>query len=283
MKLINGTKIARKITSGLKKEIGKLKSKPHLAVILVGNDAASKLYVSLKEKKAAEIGVAFSKHLFSPSVDAGEVVNLIKELNEDEKVSGIIVQLPLPPFFDPDKIINTIAPEKDVDGFCEKNRKNLLAGKELTLKPVLPQAFLEILRSVKIKLAGKKVAAVVNSEIFGKTLAAVFEQENARCDYLVKKVCLDKGLEDFLREADVVISATGCPGLIKGGMIKQGATLLDAGVSREGKKTRGDVDAQSVEKKAAYLTPTPLGVGPVTVAMLLANVFLAFKNKNGGN
>lgn len=280
MRLINGTKVARKILANLKKEVGKKKSKPHLAVVLIGNDAASKLYVSLKEKKAAEVGIEFSKHFFSSDADAAKIISQIKKLNQNERINGIIVQLPLPPFFDTDKIVNSVVPEKDVDGFGEKNRKNLLAGKEQTLKPVLPQAFLEILRSVKINLDGKKVAAVVNSEIFGKTLKAIFEDQGAKCEFLVKKVCLDKGLEDFLKEADIVISVTGCPGIIKGGMLKEGAIVLDAGVFRDGKKIIGDLDAGSVKEKVAYLTPTPGGVGPVTVVMLLQNVYLAFKNKN---
>lgn len=274
MKALNGKKIASQILVNLKKKLKNTKSKPTLAVVLVGHDPASKLYVSLKQKQANLVGIDFKEYHLPTSTEELKIIDLIKELNEDNSISGIIVQLPLPVFLNTDKIINTIDPLKDVDGFTKKNRK------EIALVPVLPQAFLEILDSIKFKLKDKKIAAVVNSEIFGKTLKNIFEKEGASCDFLVKMVCLDRGLENFLNQADVVISATGCPELIKGNMLKKDAVVLDAGIFKENKKVLGDVDWSSISQKAAWATPTPGGVGPVTVAVLLRNVFLASKLKN---
>lgn len=279
MKLINGKKIATRILADLKKKIAKTKRKPKLAVILVGNDAASRLYVSLKEQKAREAGIDLKKYELPASTEEKKVLELVEGLNDDKATDGILVQLPLPSFFKTDRITNSIKQEKDVDGFGDKNRQDVLAARSPILPPVLPSALKEILKANKIKLKGKKVAAVVNSEIFGKILCSILEKEGARAEYLVKKVCLDKGLEDFLGEADIVISVTGCPGLIKGNMVKKGVVLLDAGIFWQGKKVVGDVDIESVKERAAWLTPTPGGVGPVTVATLLKNVYLASKLK----
>ena len=272
MKSLDGRKVANHILTDLKKQVSKAKKTPKLAVVLVGDNPVSKLYVSLKEKKAKQAGIDFEKYYLPAGTEELKIINLIKDLNIDETVNGIIVQLPLPAFLDADKVVNTISSFKDVDGFTKKNRKSL------DLLPVLPQAFLELLFSIKFDLKGKKVAAVVNSEIFGKTLKSIFEKSGASCKFLVKRVCLDKGLQHFLSDADVVISATGCPELIKGTMLKEGAVLLDAGIFKTGKKVIGDADWQSISQKAAFATPTPGGTGPVTVAVLLRNVFLAAKN-----
>ena len=275
MRLIDGKKISEKLAKELKREVKKLKKKPKLAVVLVGSDPASRLYVDLKEKKCGEVGLDFEKYVLPLSVSEKEVVALVKTLNAEEAVDGIIVQLPLPSFMNPEKIINAIDARKDVDGFTEKNRKNLLSGKEPVLKPVLPHAFLTALLSEKIDLRDKKVGAVVNSEIFGRVLKAVFEKNGAKCDYLVKRVCLDKGLDEFLKNADIIISMTGCPGMIKGNMLKDGVVALDAGIARADNKILGDVDLESVKSKASLVTPTPGGIGPITVITLLWNVYLA--------
>jgi len=275
MKLFDGKKVANKILKEIALEVKKAKTKPCLAVILVGDDEASKLYIKLKKAAAQKVGINFEEHLFSVKSKEAEVISRIKELNQNEKISGIIVQLPLPAVFNVDKIIAAIDPKKDVDGFHKENLK-LLEKRKNGLLPVLPLVILTALDSAKKLISSKNVLALVNSEVFGQTLKAVLARDSFKVNYLVRSTCMVFGAEKELKNADILISVCGCPNMIKGESIKEKAVLIDAGVTRyhDGRVT-GDIDQESVKNKAVFLTPVPGGVGPLTVALLLRNVYLA--------
>jgi methylenetetrahydrofolate dehydrogenase (NADP+)/methenyltetrahydrofolate cyclohydrolase len=307
MKLFEGRRIADEILTRLKKEIKEKKLKPKLAVILVGEDEASKIYIRLKKEATERIGAEFELFKYDTGVSEGKIISKINELNKDNSTSGIIVQLPLPFKFDRDKIIGAICPRKDVDGFHEENRQLFTEGRQ-RFEPVLPSAILMatkdayqpvisaqagIQKSVVSnkkkrldprlreddKLKGKKAVALVNSDIFGEILKIVLEKEGIDFKYKLQKVCLISGVDEELKGADIVITVCGCPNLVRGEMIKKGAVLIDAGIFRaENGKVVGDVDRASVENIADYLTPVPGGIGPLVIALLLKNIYLAAKN-----
>ncbi len=274
MKIINGKKIKREILVEIKKKIERQNLVPGLATILIGQDQASELYVNLKEKAAKKIGVRFHLFRFPSVVVEKEIINQIKKLNEDSSINGIIVQLPLPPLLNTDKIISAIKPGKDADGFQWQNRKLLKLGHKPKIEPVLPLAIWRALEETGENLNKKIFRAVVSSDVFGQTLGEFLKTrlEKINYQYLVKNVCLDRGLEKFLPEADVIISVCGCPRMIRKSMIKDGVILIDAGITKVENKIVGDIDQYSVKEKAKFLTPTPGGIGPITVATLLENV-----------
>ena len=272
MILFNGKKVAEKILQDLKKDIAKAGARPALATILVGDSPESLLYVSLKEKAAKEVGINFLKVRFPQGAGTDDVKKKIQELNQDKSVDGILVQLPLPSGCNQDEIVSEINSEKDVDGFHSKNQK--------LVPPLVGAILLAIKKSGDEDCGsqteqGKKAIALVNSEIFGQRLKLFSKKEGLELEYHIKKTCPSLAEED-LKAADILITTCGCPGMIRGEMIKQGAVLVDAGITRVAeKKVRGDVDADSVRDKAGFLTPVPGGIGPMTVALLLRNVFLA--------
>jgi len=283
MKLFDGKKAARKILKEIEDEIKKKKRiHPALAVILAGEDSVSKLYLKLKKEAGAKIGIKVQEHYFNADIKEEEIISKIKTLNEDKKTHGIIVQLPLPAMLNQDRVISAISPKKDVDGFQKENKSFSLTKekKEPRLEPVLPKAILIALNeALKNDLKNKKMIALVNSDIFGQSLKAVLEKEGAQINCLVRKACVIMGVQNEVKEADVLITVCGCPRFIKGDMIKDGAILIDAGITRYSDgKVVGDIDSESVKYKAAFLTPVPGGIGPLTVALLLKNVFLAAKN-----
>jgi methylenetetrahydrofolate dehydrogenase (NADP+) / methenyltetrahydrofolate cyclohydrolase len=267
MKLLKGRKIADAILKKIKAEIRKSSLRPSLAVILVGNDQASELYVSLKQKAAEKIGINFQLLRFSAKAKEAEIIQKIKGLNADEKTSGIIVQLPLPKNLNTQKIINAIDPRKDADGFSTK--------KTSRLQPVFPQAIMEILISSRVKLSGKKAIVITNSKIFGETMAAALKNKKIKAEYFLFKN-LENNL-NFIKKVEIIVSAVGKPGFINDKMIKKGVIIIDGGITKKGKKVLGDVDFDSVKNKTSFLTPVPGGVGPVTIACLLKNTFLAAK------
>lgn len=278
MKLFDGKKVSQKILKELAEEIKKAKIKPRLAVILVGEDEASKLYVKLKKEAGKKVGIEVQEHRFSSQAPEDEIISYINRLNNDLDVNGIIVQLPLPAVLNADKIIEAIDSKKDVDGFHRENRKLLEKGKEAIL-PILPIVILTALDSAKKLVTGKNVLALVNSDIFGQTLKIILAREGFAVDYLVRNTCVLFGAEKELKTADILISVCGCPNMIKGESIKEGAILIDAGVTRyHDGKVVGDIDRESVKNKAAFLTPVPGGLGPLTVALLLRNVYLVAEN-----
>lgn len=281
MKLFNGKKTAQGILQDLGEQIKKAAVQPRLAVILVGDDEASKLYIKLKKAAAERIGIGVEEYYFGVQAKEEEIIERIKQLNADPRANGIIVQLPLPAMLDADRIVAAIDSSKDVDGFGEQSRRLLEKGRA-NFAPVLPAAILTALQAaLEDNLKNKKILALVNSEIFGRVLKLVFKKEGGQLDYLVRNTCVVLGAEQQLKSADVLITVCGCPFLIKGEMIKEGAVLIDAGITRyHDGKVVGDVDRESVALKAAFLTPVPGGIGPVSVALLLRNVYLAVKRQS---
>lgn len=267
MHIIDGRKIADEILSGLKKDINNSSSKVGLAVVLIGDDEASKIYVGLKEKSSKEIGINFRKVLFDKSASEEHILDEIEKLNQDENIHGIIVQLPLPEKFDTDKIISAISPEKDADGFRENS---------LNENPVFPSAILKMIKSASGgDLENKKAVTIANSEKFGEMMNKILLREGIKSDYVF---CSGIGGQD-ISGYDIVITACGVPHLIKNSMVKNGAIIIDGGIKKEGKTVLGDVDMDSFIKTDCAVSPVPGGVGPVTVACLLESVYLL--NKKG--
>lgn len=269
MKLLQGKKIANAIRADIKLKIKKQKLKPHLAVILIGENRASKLYIELKAQAAKKVGIKLILYKFKSGAKEKDIIKLIKLLNKDKKINGILVQLPLLKKYHTRKIIGAINYQKDADGFSTKSghpSKNFI-------KPLLvfPAAIIKLLESTHINLKNKKGIVISNSDIFGKIMIKAMEKGKIKAIYLLSKD-LKKNI-DKIRSSDVLITAVGKPGIINGKMIKKGAIIIDGGIAKRGKKVLGDVDFSSVAGIAGYLAPVPGGVGPVTVACLLENVY----------
>lgn len=270
MALLYGKPVADKLLLETKNRIETSGVVPGLAVILVGNDAPSHLYVNLKEKSAKEIGIHFEKFLFDALVPVEKIYECIDALNERDDIHGIIVQLPLPDGFDTDAIIRHIDPKKDTDGFHEKTLEHFLAG-DIDACPVFPRAMLELLRTGKGYYLGEKGLVVANSDMLGKIMTQALALEGLDSGYILssekKEIIAEK-----TKEAKVVVTACGMADLITGEMIAENSIVIDGGISHLDGKVVGDVDRESVERKSRWLTPVPGGVGPVTVASLLARV-----------
>jgi len=258
MKIINGKKIANEILSDLKKKIKKQGITPCLSVILVGNDPSSHLYVKMKEKVAQSIGVEIRKHVLSAQVSEEEILKLINSLNKDSKINGILVQMPLPENISLDRIIQAILPEKDVDGFLLESKFEL---------PFI-LAIYEAIKSTKEDLKNKKILALVNSDIFGEKMSSFFIKQGLNLEYRLEVV------DEAIGLADVLITALGQLEIIKENMIKQDAILIDGGISKKNGKIIGDIDVESVKKKAKWISPVPGGIGPLTVAFLMKNIIM---------
>jgi len=273
--IIDGKKVAQKIQDGLKEKINKLKTKPGLAVIIVGDDPASVVYTNNKVKACKEIGIYSEKHELSADIAQEELLELIEKLNNDKKINGILVQLPLPEQIDENAVINAIDPKKDVDGFHPSNMGRVLLGKPY-LAPCTAVGVLKLLDEYKIELEGKDVCIVGHSYIVGKPLAALCLNRDATIS-----VChiRTKNLKEHTLRADIIMTATGVPGLIKADMVKEGAVVVDIGIFRKGNKIVGDVDFENVRERCSYITPVPGGVGPMTIACLLENTLLAYKEQ----
>ncbi|TSC53092.1 MAG: methylenetetrahydrofolate dehydrogenase (NADP+) / methenyltetrahydrofolate cyclohydrolase [Parcubacteria group bacterium LiPW_39] len=280
MKIFDGKKAAQRILKELSSQIKKKKIRPVLAAISVGEEEASMLYVKLKKEAGKKVGIEVRDFNFSSQAKEKEIIAKIKELDEDKKIHGIIIQLPLPAVFNTERIIEAISPTKDIDGFHKENRRLLEKEKEPNFMPVLPLAILwamsEAVKNNLQNLKDKNILALVNSEIFGQVLKSVLKKEGLFLKYQARNTCLILGLEKEMQNADVLISVCGCPNLIKGAMIKNGVILIDAGITRyHDGRVVGDVDRKDAQAKAAFLTPVPGGIGPLTVALLLRNVYLA--------
>lgn len=278
-KIIDGKIIAQKIREDIKNKIQEFKEKPGLAVVLVGEDEASKIYVKNKEKDCQEIGFYSEVHKLHTNTSETELINLIKNLNLSDKIHGIIVQLPLPPHIRKEIIINTILPEKDVDGFTYLN-----AGKLFTdnngLLPCTPTGCIELIKSTGVEIKGKEAVIVGRSNIVGKPMAMLLMQENATITVCHSKT---KNLNEITKRADILVAAIGRAKMIKADMVKEGVIVIDVGMNKdENGKLCGDVDFDSVKEKASFITPVPGGVGPMTRAMLMKNTLIAFLEKNNG-
>lgn len=279
MKILDGKKISEKILDNISKDLKKNKSKPGLAVILTGNDKASELYVKIKKEKAKKVGINFLLFRFKEKSDEKIILEKIKSLNDEKKINGIIVQLPLPKKFHTQKIIDAINPVKDVDGFHPENIK-LFLEKRGEIFPVFPQAIFKLIESSKQNLRNKKAIIISNSKLFGEIMLEALKKEDIKAKYILKKEISDN-LEK-IKKADILISAVGNREIIKGDMVKSGVIIIDGGISKKGKKVFGDVDFKSVEHLKGFISPVPGGAGPMTVACLLENVFLAFKSQSEG-
>lgn len=269
--IIDGTRIGNELREKLKSRIEALKEKgkiPGLAVILVGENPASQVYVRMKEKACENLGIHSEKFALPADTSQEEVLALINRLNHDDKIHGILVQLPLPAHFNEELIIESIVPTKDVDGFHPINIGNLMLGKPL-FPPCTPAGVIELLRASQIDMKGKNAVVVGRSNIVGKPVAALLLHEHATVTICHSKT---KSLKDETRRADILIAAIGKPKMITADMVKEDAVVIDVGVNRlEDGKLVGDVDFEGMKDKVAAITPVPGGVGPMTITMLMAN------------
>ena len=287
--ILDGKKVAQKLKDRLKIEIESLKSKfnrvPGLAVVQVGNVAASSVYVKAKTKAAKEVGINVFDHHLEETTNQTELINLINQLNDNEDIDGILVQLPLPKTINEEVVLNSILPEKDADGFHPLNVGRLsISSKddENFIIPCTPYGCLLLLREIDVELAGKNAVVIGRSNIVGKPMAQLLLKESCTVTIAHSKT-LD--IEDLCKRADIVIAAVGIAEMVRGDWIKDGGIVIDVGINRINKKINGeiitklvgDVNFHEIKEKAYALTPVPGGVGPMTIACLLRNTTIAFK------
>lgn len=276
MEIMDGKNLSNIIKDDLRKEISMYVQTPILAVITIGDDEASKVYVNNKRKSCEQVGISFMHFDYLSEVKESVVINKIKELNKDVSVNGIIVQLPIPDNFNVDKIINTIDVSKDVDGLTNESKIRRMNNKS-SLIPCTTKGILELLDYYKINIESKRVVVVGRSELVGTPTYQECLKRNATVTICHSKT-IDLG--SITKEADILIVATGHKYLIDKNMIKEGCVVIDVGISRDNGKLYGDVNP-NVSDKCSYLTPVPGGVGPMTVVMLLKNTFIAYKSQHG--
>lgn len=266
--ILDGKKLRDELLVQYKEKIKEEKLNITLAIILVGNNEASKLYIKNKEKYCTEVGIKVDKYLLAEDTSEEVLVNLIKDLNEDEEVTGIILQSPVPNGIDFDKCSGMILPNKDVDGFTKDNVYNLYLNKKSIL-PCTVKGIIKLLEHYNIEINGKNVAIIGRGNIVGKPLAMALENRNATVSLLHSKT---KDLKMFTKDADIVVVACGIPKLLKKEMIKEGSVVIDVGISRVDGKIVGDIDFDNIKDIATFVTPNPGGVGPMTVAMIIDNL-----------
>ncbi len=278
--IIDGKKTAAKLRADIKKQISELKisinSVPCLSVILVGEDPASKIYVKNKEKYSKEVGINSEVIKYPENIEEKIILDKIKELNKNNKVSGILVQLPLPKHIDKRKIIETILPSKDVDGFHPVNVGNLSSGYESNV-PCTPLGCFLLLKEVESDLNGKHAVVIGRSNLNGKPMAQLLLKENCTVTIAHSKT---KNLKSECSRADIIIAAVGKPKLIKADWVKSQAIVIDVGINKTDTGIVGDVDFDEVSKNVRAITPVPGGVGPMTIACLLHNTVECFKRAN---
>ena len=290
-KIIDGKKVAAEMQAELKAEVAKLKKDgivPGLGVILVGDDPASKSYVKAKQRACEEMGIYSDDNRLSAETSQEELVALIKKMNADAKINGILVQLPLPEGFNESEVLSTIDPAKDVDGFHPINVGKMVLGEEAFL-PCTPHGVIQLLLHSGVKIEGAEVVIVGRSNIVGKPLANMLIQKNPKGNATVT-IChtRTRNLGSHTRRADILIAAAGRPNTITADMVKDGAVVIDVGVNRvedatkkKGYRLVGDVDFEAVKEKASLITPVPGGVGPMTITMLLYNTVESAKRAAG--
>jgi len=277
MILIDGKKAAAELRQELKSEVSELKAKynkiPGLTVILIGDMTPSQIYVRNKEKSANEVGLKSEVIKYPEMVEEKTILDKIEELNKDDSVSGILVQLPLPKHIDKQKVIETIAPSKDVDGFHPMNVGNLSSGYESSV-PCTPLGCYLMIKKIEPNLSGKKAVMVGRSNLNGKPMAQLLLKENCTVTITHSKT---KDLKAECLEADIIVAAVGIPELVKADWVKKDAIVIDVGINKTDKGIVGDVAFDEVSKVAKALTPVPGGVGPMTIACLLKNTIECFK------
>ncbi len=274
--ILNGKMLANKIKQQLKEDVEALKNSytdiPKLAIVWIGNNPASEIYIKNKIKTAASVGIEAKLYKKDENIQMQELITLIDELNNDKSVNGIIVQLPLPKHLDENIVINHIKEEKDVDGFGLVNKGMLLSGLK-SLRPATPHGVMKLLSEYNIDLTGLNALVIGRSNIVGKPLALMFLEKNATVTVAHSKT---KNLKELTRGADLIAVAIGKPNYITADMVKEGAIIVDIGINRVDGKVCGDVDYEEVSKKASFITPVPGGVGPLTIVTLLTNTYEAF-------
>ena len=286
MKLIDGKKISEKVLDEIKFSVqNRLKNNlkiPHLAAILVGDDGASKTYVNSKIKACEKVGFKSSLFKFDDSISEIELINQIKNINENDDIDGFIVQLPLPKHINQEVILNKVSPAKDVDGFHPNNYGKMTLGID-TFIPATPAGIIELIERSEIQTEGKKCLVIGRSQIVGRPISILLSQNKSFGNSTVTLAhSRSKNLEKLCLDSDIIISAIGMPKFIKGNMIKKGSSIIDVGITRvddlsspKGYRIVGDVDFKSVSNTVGYITPVPGGVGPMTISMLLKNTLKA--------
>ena len=280
--IIDGKELARKTREKLKIDCDRLKSDgiiPKLAVIMVGDDTASQIYVKNKSKACKEIGIEFEEYFLGAEIKQEELIKLIQKLNMDKSINGILLQSPIPSNLDINEAFKTILPEKDVDGFNPVNVGKLCLNQD-TFVACTPYGIMKMFEEYSIEISGKNVTILGRSNIVGKPLIQCCLNKNATVTVCHSRT---KDLKEHTKNADIVISAIGKPKFITADMLKDGVIVIDVGINRdENGKIVGDVNFDDVSKKASYITPVPGGVGPMTIAMLMNNVIKAVKEKYEG-
>lgn len=277
--IIDGKALSAKVKAGLKEEAAAIRAKhgrpPGIAVVRVGEDPASKVYVTSKEKTAQELGFGSWHHHLDASVTQAELMALVKKLNADDAVDGILVQLPLPKHLDANAVLEAIDPSKDVDGFHAVNAGHLFQGRP-TLVACTPFGVMRMLQEIGFDVAGKNCVVIGRSNIVGRPMAMLLLNASATVT-----ICHSKSdVAAEVKRADVVIAAVGVAKLVKGEWLKPGAVVIDVGMNRDAAgKLCGDVDFESAKEKAAWITPVPGGVGPMTIAMLMSNTVIAARRR----
>jgi len=280
-KLIDGKAVAASVRAQVAGEVLQLKDKgvvPGLAVVIVGDDPASRTYVNNKKKACVETGVYSEEYALPASTSQQELLNLVNQLNHKKDIHGILVQSPLPKGLDEAAIVEAINPNKDVDAFHPSNVGRIMIG-NFHFLPCTPAGVIELLHSANIDICGKNCVVIGRSNIVGKPMAMLLLHNNGTVTICHSKT---KNLTEICQNADILVAAIGKPKFVTADMVKPGAVVIDVGMDRdENGKLCGDVDFSNVEKKASYITPVPGGVGPMTIAMLLKNTIVAAKMQNG--
>lgn len=286
MQLLDGKKTSEDIKNEIAAEVKKMKADgqkaPHLAAVIVGSNGASLTYVGSKVRSCQQIGFESTLVALPETISETELLEKIKELNEDDNLDGFIVQLPLPKHIDEHKILMAIDPDKDVDGFHPANFGKMALEME-TFLPATPFGIMELLERYKVETAGKHTVVIGRSHIVGRPMSILMSRKGYPGDSTVTLThSRTKNIEDFTKNADIIITALGVPNYLKGDMVKEGVVVIDVGITRvedashpKGYVITGDVDFDSVSKKSSFITPVPGGVGPMTIAMLLKNTLLA--------
>jgi methylenetetrahydrofolate dehydrogenase (NADP+)/methenyltetrahydrofolate cyclohydrolase len=272
--LIDGKALAAQIRGNLAERVLEIRSAglvPGLAVVIVGDDPASRLYVNMKKKACDELGIYSREHALSASTTQGELLDVIRSLNEDSSIHGILVQLPLPKHLDEQAVIEAIRPGKDVDGLHPQSLGALVAGRE-GFVPCTPAGIIKLIKSTGAEIQGKNCVMVGRSNIVGKPTALLLLRENGTVTICHSRTV---DLPAVCRQADILVAAVGKPALIKRDMVKPGAVVIDVGTNRVDGKLVGDVEFEAVREVAGYITPVPGGVGPMTIAMLIENTVKA--------
>lgn len=277
--ILDGRETAKKITEKLRLEVEKLDVKPTLAVIIIGCNPASKVYVKNKEKKALEIGFNSIVIELDENITKDELEKIIKELNEDKNVNGILLQLPLPKHLNEKDFLDLIDPKKDVDGFSSYNSGKLLKNDSPYAIPCTPKGIIRLLDEYNIDIEGRVSTVIGRSNIVGKPVSILLLNRNSTVIMTHTKT---KNLEHFTKSADILICAAGKKEMIKKEMIKENAVIIDVGITRDiDGRLKGDVDFDDTKDKASYITPVPGGIGPMTIAMLMENTYELYKIQKG--